>query len=160
MERDTSLPANVEVYVRSLSPEGAPEQHALFDRLNTLSMAGVIDYWTVHVVGKEVCPDIATATDPGQFICERIQEFNAWAERNDMSLGAFFERRPVTSQITDEEYEAMVIPSVTLAEFDDEGTLQFVAPSFDGETQHTPATRLDELVGGRGDESDLAVRHG
>lgn len=158
MERDTSIPATVEVYVRSLSPEGASQQQALFDQLNSLSMTGIIDYWTVHVVGKEVCPDTARTTDPGQFICERIQEFKTWAERNDMSFGAFFERRRVTSHLTGEEYETMVIPSVTLAEFDDQGTLQFVAPSFDGETHHTPASRLDELVDGRGDESELAVK--
>lgn len=159
MQRDISLPATVEVYVRSLSPAGAPQQQALFDELDALSMDGAIAYWTVHVVGKEVCPDTATATDPGQFICERIQEFTAWAERNDVSFGPFFERRLVTSDITGEEYESMVIPTVTLAEFDDRDTLQFVAPSFDGNVHHTPATRLEALMDARGEDDELAVRH-
>lgn len=159
MQRDISVPATVEVYVRSLSPAGAPQQQALFDHLDALSMDGAISYWTVHVVGKEVCPDTATTTSPGRFICERIREFRAWAERNDMSLGSFFERRPVTSEITGEEYESMVIPTVTLAEFDEQDALQFVAPSFDGNNHHTPASRLEALMDARGEEDELAVRH-
>lgn len=157
MERDHSVPATVEVYVRSLSPEGTPEQQALFDQLDTISGQGVIDYWTVHVVGKEVCPDTATGTQPGQFICERIQQFKEWAEQNDMSFGSFFEQKQVTSEITDEAYETMDIPTVTLAEFDDRGTLQFVTPCSDGETHHTPASRLDELMDRGGDDTELAV---
>lgn len=157
MERDRTRPDTVEVYVRSLSPEGTPQQQAIFDRLNALSMEGEIDYWTVHVVGKEVCPETATSTEPGQFICDRIQQFKAWGEDNDVSFGSFFERRRVSSKMTGEEYETVDIPSVTLAEFDREGTLQFVTPCFDEERQLTPATRLDELVAGSGDDAELAT---
>ncbi|QLD90354.1 hypothetical protein HWV07_15445 [Natronomonas salina] len=157
MERHPTDPATVEVYVRSLSPNEMPQQQALFEQLNRLSTRGIIDYWTVHVVGKEVCPETATETRPGRIICDRIQQFKAWAEQNDMSFGKFFEQRPVTSQMTGEEYETMVLPSVTLAEFDEEGTLQFVTPSFEGETHYTPATRLEELADGRGEESEFAV---
>ena len=157
MVRDRTVPDTVEVYVRSLSPEGTPQQQAIFDRLNALSMEGVIDYWTVHVVGKEVCPETATSTDPGQFICERIQQFKAWAEENDVSFGSFFERRQVSSELTGEEYETMVIPSVTLAEFDREGALQFVTPCHDSGQQLTPSTRLDELVDENGNDAELAM---
>lgn len=157
MVRDQVLPETIEVYVRSLSPHGSPQQQALFEQLDTLSQEGVIDYWTVHVVGDEVCPDTATETKLGRFICKRIQEFTAWAERNDMSFGSFFEQRQVTSQITREGYETMVLPSVTLAEYDEQGTLQFVTPSFDGETHHTPATRLDGLLDGSKEDTTPAV---
>lgn len=157
MVRDRAVPDTVEVYVRSLSPEGTPQQQAIFDRLNALSMEGEIDYWTVHVVGKEVCPETATSTDPGQFICERIQQFKAWGEDNDVSFGSFFERRRVSSELTGDEYETVDIPSVTLAEFDREGTLQFVTPSFEGETHHTPEGRLDELVEELDDDRELVA---
>lgn len=160
MERDLSAPATVEVYVRSLSPNGSPQQQPLFDRLNKLSMEGVVDLWTVHVVGEEVCLDTAKATRPGRFICDRIQQFKAWARRNDMSFGAFFEQKQATSQFTGEAYERMVFPSVTLAEFDEQDTLQFVAPSSDEEIHHTPATRLDEWVDGRGENAERTMgRH-
>lgn len=157
MVRDRAVPDTVEVYVRSLSPEGTPQQQAIFDRLNALSMEGVIDYWTVHVVGKEVCPETATSTDPGQFICERIHQFKSWAEDDDVSFGSFFERRRVSSEMTGEEYDTVDIPSVTLAEFDREGTLLFVTPCFDGERQLTPETRLDELVASLDDDRELAA---
>lgn len=151
MDRDHSAPDTVEVYVRSLSPDGSPQQQQIFDHLNRLSMQGAIDYWTVHVVGNEVCPDTATSTRPGYFICDRIQQFNAWAERNEMSFGRFFERRQVKSEITGDAYETMILPSVTLAEFDEHGTVRFVTPSFDDGTQHTPMSRLDEMVAERAD---------
>ena len=157
MVRDRTVPDKVEVYVRSLSPEGTPQQQALFDRLNALSMEGVIDYWTVHVVGKEVCPETASSTEPGQFICERIQQFKAWAEDNDVSFGSFFERRRVNSKMTGEEYTTVDIPSVTLAEFDRAGTLQFVTPCFHEGRQLTPESRLDELMEASGDDAELAT---
>lgn len=157
MEPDRSEPATVEVYVRSLSPEGSPRQKALIDRLETLTAEEVIDDWTVHVVGRELCPDTATSTEPGRFICQRIEQFDEWAARNGMTLGSFFETNPVTSQIDDNNYERIVPPTVTTAEFDAEGSLQFVAPSSDGETVYTPADRLDELAERLGNDSDLAV---
>lgn len=145
MVRDRTEPDRVEVYVRSLSPEGTPQQQAIFDRLDALSAEGVIDYWTVHVVGKEVCPETATSTEPGQLICERIEQFKDWADDEDVSFGPFFERRRVSSELTDESYETMVLPSLTLAEFDSDDTLQFVTPCFRDEGQLTPANRLEEL---------------
>lgn len=146
MDRDESTPTTVEAFVRSLSPESSPQQQTVFDRLDRLSREGVIDYWTVHVVGEKVCPDTATSTKPGRFICGRIRQFKDWAERRGVSFGRFFERRAVSSEMTGEEYETMVLPSVTLAEFDEGDTLSFVSPCFDGETQHTPLGRLETLM--------------
>lgn len=157
MPRDRAVPDTVEVYVRSLSPEGTPQQQAIFDRLDALSAEGVIDYWTVHVVGREVCPETATSTGPGQFICERIRQFKAWADDAGVSFGSFFERREVSSEMTGEEYDTVDIPSVTVAEFDREGSLQFVTPCFDGERQLTPEARLDELVDASADDAELAT---
>lgn len=157
MDRNEFTPSTVEVYVRSLSPGGSPEQRPIFDQLNQLSRADVIDYWTVHVVGEKVCPDTATATEPGQFICARIQQFKEWAERNGKSFGRFFEQRPVSSEITGDSYETMVLPSVALAEFDEQETLRFVSPCFDGETEHTPMSRLKRIVREGDRDTELVV---
>lgn len=157
MNRDHYPPATVEVYVRSLSPEGSPQQQPIFEQLNRLSNEGAIDYWTVHVVGEKVCPDTATATEPGQFICARIQQFKQWADRDGMSFGTFFEKREVSSELSGEEYETMALPSVTLAEFDEADSLRFVSPSFDGETRHTPMERLERLVEAANADAELTV---
>lgn len=134
------------MYVRSLSPAGNPRQQELVDRLDGLAADGVIDECAVHVVGDEVCPETATATDSGRFICERIDQFRDWADRNDVSLESCFEHTTVRSRITGEEYETIRVPTLALAEFDDSGDLQFVAPCDDGETRYTPASRLDQLA--------------
>lgn len=157
MHRNEFIPATVEVFVRSLSPDGSPEQRPIFDQLNHLSREGVIDYWTVHVVGEKVCPDTAKATEPGQFICARIHQFKEWAERNSMSFGRFFEQRSVSSEMTGEAYETMVLPSLALAEFDEQETLRFVSPCIDGETQHTPMSRLKRIVRKGGKDTELVV---
>lgn len=157
MNRTEYTTDTVEAYVRSLSPDCSPQQRSIFEQLNQLSMEGVIDYWTVHVVGDNVCPDTAKVTQPGQFICARIQQFKDWAERNDVSFGRFFEQRQVSSEITGEAYETMVLPSVTLAEFDVQDTLRFVSPCFDGETQHTPMSRLERIVSEGGKDARLIV---
>ena len=157
MNRDLRPPDTVEAYVRSLSPEGSPKQRSIFDQLNQLSREGVIDYWTVHVVGDAVCPDTAEATEPGRFICARIQQFKEWADSNDVSFGEFFEHRQVSSDLAGEEYETIALPSVTLAEFDEDDTLQFVAPCFDGETRHTPMDRLERIVEAGREDTELTA---
>ena len=157
MDRNEFIPSTVEVYVRSLSPDGSPDQRQIFDQLNRLSRKGVIDYWTVHVVGAKVCPDTAAATEPGRFICARIQQFKEWAERNGMSFGRFFEQRPVSSEITGETHETVVLPSVTLAEFDEQDALRFVSPCFDEEIEHTPMNRLKRIVSKGDKDTELVV---
>lgn len=155
MDRDESPPDTIEAYVRSLSPEGSPQQGPIFERLNRLSGEGLIDYWTVHVVGDTVCPDTAASTQPGQFICNRIQQFTEWADEQEVSFGRYFERRTVSSELTGEEYETMVLPTVTLAEFDEDDSLRFVSPCFDGETQRTPMDRLEQLLAGDAEDREL-----
>lgn len=157
MNRDDSPPETIEVYVRSLSPEGSPQQGSIFEGLDRLSGEGLIDYWTVHVVGDTVCPDTASSTQPGQFICDRIRQFTEWADEHGMSFGRYFERRSVASELTGEAYETMVLPTVTLAEFDGDDALRFVSPCFDGETQHTPMDRLEELLAADAADRELVV---
>lgn len=157
MNPDGSPPDTIEAYVRSLSPEGSPHQGPIFEQLDRLSGDGLIDYWTVHVVGDRVCPDTASSTQPGQFICDRIQQFTDWADQHEVSFGRYFERRTVSSELTGEEYETMVLPTVTLAEFDEDDSLRFVSPCFDGETQHTPMDRLERLLEVDAEDRELLV---
>lgn len=51
----------------------------------------------------------------------------------------------------------MVVPTVTLAEFDENGTLQFVAPSSDGDIHQTPTSRVEELAEKQGKTGRLLV---
>lgn len=157
MTSEGSPPETIEAHVRSLSPEGSPQQGPIFEGLDRLSGEGLIDYWTVHVVGDTVCPDTASSTQPGQFICDRIRQFREWADRQGVSFGRYFERRTVDSELTGEEYETMVLPTVTLAEFDGDDSLRFVSPCFDGETQHTPMDRLEQLLAADAEDPELTV---
>lgn len=136
----------LELYVRSLSPGGArPQQAAVIDRLERLETEHATVDVTVTVWGKEIGTTTPAArTDAGQFILERVSEFREWARERGRSIDSFFETREVHSSITGEEYTALVLPVMTLAEYHD-GSLRFVAPSANGETVYTVSDRVDAL---------------
>lgn len=138
----------VELYVRSLTPRGGRDRmEELLEKLDGLKARGEIAEYSVHVWGTRIDPSSAMAeTDAGQFLSGRVQRFVDWAADHGFSTGSFFEAEPIRSSITGEEYEAMTLPTATLAEYVD-GELSFVTPCTNGETVYTPADRLDALDG-------------
>lgn len=150
----------VELYVRSLSASGAqvPQESAI-ERLSRLEREGCVEEHTVHVWGKRICPDAAAAeTDTGEFVLERIETFEEWAEREGMSVGSFFDTHEVDSSITGESYSAITVPTMTLAAFRDD-RVEWVAPCTDGETVYTVDDGLDALEAGL-DEREHETREG
>lgn len=142
-----STPTTLALFVRSLSPRGHREQQdAVFRRLDQLESDGVVSETTVQVWGAHLSPSIAERTETGREICDRIDCFRDWATANNMSLGSFFSADPVRSDLVDEEYARVQLPSMTLAEYDDAGEVQFVAPCTDGDTLYTVMDRLDALA--------------
>jgi hypothetical protein len=139
-------PLTVELYVRSLCGEAAKEpQEAVIERLSRLERDGVVDEYTVRVWGRRICPDTAAAdTDAGRFVLDRIEAFEDWAAEAGASVRSFFDTAEVDSSITGESYEAITVPTLTLAEFRGE-ELQWVSPCADGGTVYTVADRLDAL---------------
>jgi len=137
----------VELHVRSLAPRaGKRRQNSVIDRLEDLESEGYVDEWTVDVWGRQVGLSAAAArTDAGQFVLERVAAFRDWADDTGRSVASFFETRHVDSGITGEQYTALVLPSLTLAEYRD-GDLAYVAPCSDGDEVTTVTDRLDVLA--------------
>lgn len=139
---------HIELYVRSLMPDGAHErQEAVIERLETLDRNDEIDGFSVIVWGKQVSRESAAAhTEEGTYILNRVAEFKQWALSNNVSLESFYQTTEVESEITD-DYSAMVLPVMGLAEYDD-GELKHVAPCTKGDVVHTIMDRLDRLEAG------------
>lgn len=136
----------VELYVRSLAPRAAHGRlENLLEQLDTLESREQILEYTVHVWGSRIDPkSTAARTEAGKFVTERVDAFTEWARENGLSMGSFFDEKPVRSSITGEEYTATMLPTAALAEYvDDE--LAFVTPCSDGETVWTVADRLEAL---------------
>jgi len=141
----------VELHVRSLAPRaGKRQQERVIDRLDRLESAGHVDELSVDVWGRQVeLSSAAARTDAGRFVLDRVDAFREWAAETGRSVESFFRTRRVESTITDESYAALVLPSLTLAEYRD-GDLAHVAPCTDGDEVTTVADRLDVLASDTG----------
>jgi hypothetical protein len=139
----------IELYVRSLLPDGAGErQDAVIDHLERLDREGEIAGYDVIVWGKQIAPESAGgATDEGRYILNRVAEFKQWALSNNVSLESFYGRTSVESEASDTSYDALVLPMMGLAEYDGD-ELAHVAPCTDGGTVHTITDRLESLEAG------------
>ncbi|WP_424002859.1 HTH domain-containing protein [Haloarcula salina] len=125
-----------ELYVRSLLPDGHTQQQAgMIDRLDALTDGDALSDLTVHVVGRQIPSTPADArTDMGLFALNRVSVFQEWAKRNDCSLEPAFRLRSVESEISGEQYRALVFPIQLLAEYRG-AKLTCVTPhTADGET--------------------------
>lgn len=154
-ESDTSE-RRVDLYVRSLSyPVAYSQQECLVDRLTQLEREGIISGFDLHVWGKQLVLSEAVArTETGRLLLDRFNRFHEWAEANSQPIGSFFEFKEIRSEMTGDEYTAVVFPVAVLAEYvDDE--LVFVAPcSVDGAVCSID-DRLDDLADGRVDTAEL-----
>ena len=139
----------IELYVRSLLPDGAHErQEAVIDRLQELDAEDEIEDFSVVVWGKQIARDSAGArTEEGEYILNRVAEFKQWALSNNVSLESFYQKHTVENDVTDEPYSAVTLPVMGLAEYDGE-ELRHVAPCSKGNEVHTIMDRLDRLERG------------
>jgi len=151
---DTTKP-RLELYVRSLLPDGAHDrQEAVVSRLQRLDAEDLIESQSVIVWGKQVSRDSAVAdTMEGRYILNRVADFKQWALSNNVSLSSFYRTHPVDSAVTEDPYTAITLPVMGLAEYED-GELVHVAPCTEGEVVHTITDRLERLE--RGEPPALA----
>ena len=145
----TGTQPRIELYVRSLLPDGAGNrQEAVIERLQRFEAEGEIEDFSVIVWGKQVAPESAAAhTEEGKYILNRVAEFKQWALSNNVSLESFYQRQRVENDVTGSAYTAMVLPVMGLAEYED-GELRHVAPCTDGDVVHTITERLEGLENG------------
>ena len=146
MSPNTSEPLRLELYVRTLSPPGArSRQEAVIDRLNRLEDDDHVDDVFVKVWGKQIDPTTSAAeTAQGQFILNRIAEFQQWALANNTTLDSFYQSRQQSSSITGEEHHTIVLPKMGLAEYHGDELAQ-VSPVAVGEDTKTVPEHLDAL---------------
>lgn len=137
-----------ELFVRSLCPRGQRgSQRAVVAAVEALVERGVLGDFCVWVTGERVpARPEDLVTEYGSQLQERVALFEEWARDNGLSLGSVFERRSVSSAITGEDFEALRLPSMVLAEYEGEH-LRFVAPCrFEGRTVSV-TDRLAQLQG-------------
>lgn len=125
----TSDPIRLELYVRTLTPPGArSRQETIVDRLQRFDQDDLVEDVHVHVWGRQIDPTTNAAdTEQGQFILNRIAEFQQWALANNTTLESFYETREQSSSITGSEHTTLVLPKMGLAEYHG-SELQQVAP--------------------------------
>jgi hypothetical protein len=146
MDTEDTGGRRVELAVRSLAPSGGQRhQDAIVERLDNLRRQGVIDDYDVSVWGRRVGLTTAGAnTTVGREIVNRVERFAEWAASAGFSIDSFFETCEICSELAEEEYTALVLPSITLAEYvDDE--VDWVSPCADGERVYSVQDRLDDL---------------
>lgn len=142
----------LELYVRSLLPRGCQgRQETTLRRLEELEASGAVDDVGVVVWGRglDVSTD-APRTDAGEEIHRRVDAFQEWASDQGLSLRTCFSSRQVSSDITGEEYDALLFPSMALAAFR-EGAVEFVAPCTDGDAVCTVTDLLEAFERGEPD---------
>lgn len=137
----------VELLVRSLSPrESRGRIECIVDRLDDLVEAGTLADYQVVLTGAELPAMPADAvTDYGRYLLGRIAVFRRWVTATDHSFGSLFERRTVRSSITGEEHDALLLPTVVMAEYEG-GALRFVSPCGEGADHVSVDDRLGTLA--------------
>ncbi|WP_336337918.1 HTH domain-containing protein [Haloarcula brevis] len=142
----TPTPVRVELFVRSLCPEGATRhQNYVLDRLQALEEAGAIEDLSVLIWGNRIEPDIARRTPEGRRLLARLSRFRKWARDADASLDAFDWGHPVTNVASDESLSVITLPTLALAEYVDDD-LQHVAPCTRDGVAHRVTDRVDRLA--------------
>lgn len=136
----------VELYLRTLSPPGAKaRQDEVITRLQELDDDGVIDDFNVQVWGKQIDPTSRAAeTEQGEFILNRIAEFQQWALANNTTLESFYQTSHQSSSITGEEHTKIVLPKMGLAEYRGR-ELEQVSPCTDGDEVPSVVDHLETL---------------
>lgn len=140
----------VELAVRSLGPGGRhAQQDDVIDRLRTLSEAGGLAEFDVSVWGKRIgLDDAGSETGPGREILSTVETFEEWADENDYSIGTFFQTKRVRSPIAREDFRALELPTMTLAEYRGDD-LHWVSPCLDPttDTVYTVHDRVAAIEG-------------
>ncbi|MDT3436686.1 HTH domain-containing protein [Haloarcula sp. 1CSR25-25] len=147
---DTAPTPHIELYVRSMLPDGAHErQEEVIGRLETLDEEDHIDGFNVIVWGKQIAPRSAAArTEEGKYILNRVAEFKQWALTSNVSLDSFYQDTTVDSEVTESAYDALTLPVMGLAEYDG-SELVHLAPCTKDDVVHTTMDRIERLEAGQ-----------
>lgn len=127
----------VQVFLRSLgAPAGCQDKQAtVFETLDRLEDAGIVTSTSVTLWGDRIyLSDRCSHTPVGEFVREKIREFEEWASGRD-GVDLRFERRTIDSSITGESHDMIRPPQVSLAVYADDDLAGVFPCSMDGEEQ-------------------------
>lgn len=143
---DNTYRPTVELYLRALCPVGSStEQSRVIDQLQGLRNRDRIADLSIDVWGDRLEPATARKTARGRRLLDRIDTFQHWGRRNDVSLDSFRWRQAVTNVATEESITVVSLPTMALAEFVD-GELCHLTPcTRDGVTQCV-SDRVEQLA--------------
>lgn len=146
MSRTTRSGRGVELFLRSQLDFGTEsQQRAVIETLTGLERDGHIDRFDVTVWGKEISPDgPLRGTEFHETVLDRVERFEEWAERNDISTEFTFTRRRLDSTITDGSYSVINLPVICVAVYDDD-SLTGLYPCHDGGELHTVRDFFERL---------------
>jgi hypothetical protein len=130
---DRRGPTSVEPYLRSLAPRTGRDRVTLFVRwLDHLAVEGAVDDVRIRVTGEAVpASPGGCVTTVGASRLERLVRFRDWATLTGQELGQGFDRTSVHSSFAGRDYDAIVPPTLRLAEYE-RGRLRFVTPRLEG----------------------------
>ena len=157
----TTTPTTVELWIRSFAPTSAgPTQERALERVDELKSSTPIESVDVAVWGKKVEVDRPERAMRIPQLCRiesRLEAFETWAARTGRQLEPFFRNTRIESSITGESHDVWRLPTIAIAEFDDDELLH-VAPCRDGDRTIDVFDRLETLLDDA--ESPLAVDDG
>ena len=144
----TPTPTTVELWIRSFTPTSAgPTQKRALERLEELESSDPIESVEVGVWGKEIeQTDHAFRIPQLQRIETRLEAFERWAASTGRQLEPFFRNAHIESTITGNSHDVWRLPTVALAEFDEDGELLHVAPCQAGERTIDVFDRFEALL--------------
>lgn len=154
----------VTLWIRSFAPAMAGEkQESAIERLGTLTTREVLDDVEINIWGQKVELGERRFQAPQiERITAALAAFERWADHTGHCLEPFFRQRQITSTITDDTYHICRLPTLALAEYEDD-ELVHVAPCQAGEETITVDERLEHLASDvpddAQDETDRNERH-
>lgn len=150
MSNTTTQPTTVELWIRSFAPTSVgPTQERALDYLDELESRPSIESVEIGVWGAVIeRTDRTTRVPQLRRIETRLDAFESWARRTGRRLEPFFRDRHVGSMIDSERRAVWRLPTIALAEFDEDDELIHVAPCRDGERTIDVFDRLESLLEG------------
>lgn len=143
----TDTERRVECWVRSLARVPDGPQGDVVRRLEWLATDGRLDTLEVETWPAAVPTDRERLLGSHErTVHERLETFEAWADRRGRALGPAFEERQVGHPYLDAPIERVrTLPAVALAEYRD-GDLVRVTPSVEGEVLDTVEDHVADLL--------------
>lgn len=146
----------VEVRLREQTPPPVTETiQETLSRLRSLERTGAIAELCIESWGQRECAVITEGAEKPD-IESLIEEFRAWANRNDYSLGPAYERREVSSMFCEDSHVQHVVPIVAIAVYEDD-TLRGVAPCADEDGTYTVHDCIDAIERGSDEFDGFAI---